>query len=202
MCTFYCSLRKKRYTILHEGTDAYTHSVAYSSKRFKPLSNIWLYQSYWWIRRNTNKEFSCVMVLIMRPGSTFQLVFGYNESLSNLFRTLLNLRKSLVLYLGCGCMTFDFTTQLNDFESLPTWLAKTAKYIPKFWEIFVKRKYNLNLISHIKNSTFDHHFIYTCMVQTFLKIVWWWYLVPRSKRFLISSATLSCKTCNISTFPC
>ena len=37
-CIFYCAPRKKRYTLLPEGTDIYTHSPAQSSKRFKPLS--------------------------------------------------------------------------------------------------------------------------------------------------------------------
>ena len=42
-----------------------THSAAYSSKRFKPLFDImWLCQGYWWIGKNTSKEFSCVMVFI------------------------------------------------------------------------------------------------------------------------------------------
>ena len=63
-----------------------THSAAHSSKRFKPLSDmIWLWQGYWWIWKNTNKEFSCVMVFIMRPSSTFQFVFGFNEGLCAIF---------------------------------------------------------------------------------------------------------------------
>ena len=38
-CIFYCAPRKKRYTLLPEGTDI--HSTAQSSKRFKslPVSN-------------------------------------------------------------------------------------------------------------------------------------------------------------------
>ena len=38
------------------------------------------------------------------------------------------------------------------------------------------------------------------MVLTFLKILWWGFFVPRSERLFTSSATLSCKTRNISTF--
>ena len=37
------------------------------------------------------------------------------------------------------------------------------------------------------------------MVKTFLKILWRRFFVPRSKRLLVSSATLSCKTRNILT---
>ena len=36
------------------------------------------------------------------------------------------------------------------------------------------------------------------MVQTFLKMIWWRFFVPRSERLLISSATLSSETWNIS----
>ena len=110
------------------------NSAAHSSKRFKLLSDIiWLCQGYWWIRKNTNKEFSCVTVFIIRPSSTFHFVFGFNEgSLSNLFLRLLNLRKFMVLYLGCGCVTFDFTTQSNEFESLLTWLQRPPNIFQNF----------------------------------------------------------------------
>ena len=37
------------------------------------------------------------------------------------------------------------------------------------------------------------------MVKTFLKIIWWRFLVPRSEHLLVSSATLSSKTQNILT---
>ena len=60
------------------------------------------------------------LVFIMRPRSTFQFVFGFNEvSVSNLFLRLLHLRKFLVLYLGCGCMAFDFSTQMTSSHFLP-----------------------------------------------------------------------------------
>ena len=38
------------------------------------------------------------------------------------------------------------------------------------------------------------------MVKTFLKILWWQFLVPRSKHLLVSSATLLCKIQNIGLF--
>ena len=37
------------------------------------------------------------------------------------------------------------------------------------------------------------------MVQTFLKIIWWQFLVPCSERLIVSCATLLCKNLNIST---
>ena len=38
------------------------------------------------------------------------------------------------------------------------------------------------------------------MVKTFLKVLWWQFLVPRSKHLLVSSATLLCKIQNIGLF--
>ena len=112
--------------------------------------------------------------------------------------------KFLVLYLDYGCMSFDFTTQitLNDFL-FPIAInknieCKTTTYIPKCWERSVEKKYNINFIIAIKIyfliNIFSYILIY--MVQTFLKILWRWILVPRSERH-VSSALLS-KTWNIS----
>ena len=102
-------------------------------------------------------------------------------SLSNLF---LKFGKFLVLNLGCGCMTFNFITQitLRQLFSYPCpWIktlsAKTTKYIPKCWERSVKRKSNFSFIKAIKNSYFAQHFRYV-MVKSFLKILWWRFLVP------------------------
>ena len=73
--------------------------------------------------------------------------------------------------------------------------AKTTKYILKCWERSVKRKPNISF-RVIKNSSFDQRFL---MVKTFLKILWWRFLVPHSEHLLVSSATLSCMTQNILT---
>ena len=61
--------------------------------------------------------------------------------------------------------------------------------------IYVKRKSNISF-RVIKNSSFDQRFL---MVKTFLKILWWRFLVPHSEHLLVSSATLSCITQNILT---
>ena len=59
-------------------------AAAHSSQRFKPLSAVILLlcQGYCWIGHgiNTNKEFNCFMVFIIRPSSTlkFQFIFGFN----------------------------------------------------------------------------------------------------------------------------
>ena len=73
--------------------------------------------------------------------------------------------------------------------------AKITKYILKCWERSVKRKSNISF-RVIKNSSFDQCFL---MVKTFLKILWWRFLVPHSEHLLVSSATLSCMTQNILT---
>ena len=61
--------------------------------------------------------------------------------------------------------------------------------------IYVKRKSNVSF-RVIKNSSFDQRFL---MVKTFLKIIWWQFLVPYSEYLLVSTATLLCMTQNILT---
>ena len=61
-------------------------------------------------------------------------------------------------------------------------------------------KKSLNFIRIIKNSSFFWPAFSIYMVQTLLKIIWWWFLVPLSERLLNSSAALLCKTWKISTF--
>ena len=61
--------------------------------------------------------------------------------------------------------------------------------------IYVKRKSNISF-RVIKNSSFDQRFL---MVKTFLKILWWRFLVPHSEHLLVSSVTLSCVMQNILT---
>ena len=57
-----------------------THSAAHSSKRFKPLSDKYGYDKVIdELEKNTNKEFNCVMVFIMRPSNTFIFFSGFNE---------------------------------------------------------------------------------------------------------------------------
>ena len=113
--------------------------------------------------------------------------------------------KCLVLHLGCGCMTFSFTTQITlrhvtsyPCPSIKNLNAKTTKSIPECLGRSLKRKSNMSFIRVIKNSSVDQHFLFS-MVHTFLKILWWRFFVPCLERLLVSSATLSCKTLNIST---
>ena len=77
--------------------------------------------------------------------------------------------------------------------------AKTTKYILKCWERSVKRRSNTSF-RVIKNSSFDQRFLMVkTSIKTFLKTLWWRFLVPRSEHLLVSSATLSCKTQDILT---
>ena len=70
-----------------------TESTAYLSKKFKPfLTSITmpklLLNSE--LKKNIKKEFSCVMVFLMRPRSIFkfEFVFGWNECLWAIFSLL------------------------------------------------------------------------------------------------------------------
>ena len=117
-----------------------TQIAAYLSKRFKPLSELHDYAKVIVELEKTYKEFSCVM-FIMRLKSTFEIPISFQfqwMSLSNLF--LIKFWKLMVLYLGCGCMTFDFMTQMISSDLLPMPMNKTFGckdqqiYIPKCWE--------------------------------------------------------------------
>ena len=124
-----------------------------------------------WKKTNT-KEFNCLIALIIKRNTTLKLqfIFDFSECLWAFFSW-----KFLVLSMGCGCMTFDFTIQLtlSQFLSMPMNKKPESKgneIFPNCWERFVKWKSNLNFIRVIKNLSFDQHF-YVLMVQIFLKIV-------------------------------
>ena len=82
----YCPLRKKRFTFLSEGTNVRIQQRIHQ-KNLNLCYIMLLCQGCCWIGKNTNKKFSCVMVLIVRPSSTlkFQFVFGFNECLWQIF---------------------------------------------------------------------------------------------------------------------
>ena len=87
-------------------------------------------------------------------------------SLSNLF---LKVGKFLVLYLVCGCMTFNFTIQMTLRHLLPMPTNKILEC--KDHQIYSKRSAKESLISVssvIKNSSFDQRFL-CAYGQTFLK---------------------------------
>ena len=106
-------------------------------------------------------------------------------SLRNIF---LKFGKFLVLYLGCGCMTFNFTTQMILRHLLP--MPMNKKLECKDHTSQFHQSWKIHLLINI---------FYMRMVKSFLKILWWRFLVPRSKCLLVRSATLSCKTQNILT---
>ena len=115
-----------------------THSAVYSSKIFKPLSDIILLcEVYCRIGKCTNKELNYVMVFIMRPSSTLKLqfVFDFNESLWEMF-FFITFWKFLILYLGCGCVTFGFMTQMTSNHLLP--MPMNKKHESKDYQIYSK----------------------------------------------------------------
>ena len=121
-------------------------------KKIKSLpATILLRQGYCWIGKNTNKEFNCVMILmIIRPRTKlFTIPFFWPYYIISIF----------VMW------TFDFTSQIifNKSISYPRikklW-SKATKYIRKCRERSLKRKGNLNFLRVINNLSFDHHFAY------------------------------------------
>ena len=116
MCTFFWPLRKKRCTILTEGTDLHIQQHIHQKN-----INLFLTSCYYTkiivdlekIQTNSTMQWN----FVVRPSSKFQFAFGFNESVRIFF--LIKFWKIIVLYLGCGCMTFDFTTQITSSYLLP-----------------------------------------------------------------------------------
>ena len=96
-----------------------THSAVYSPKRFKHFSTLIYYCAKVIVNcKNTNKEFNCAMVLIIRPCSTLKFQFSF---------FLLNVSMQFFPYYISGfifrfaCITFDFTKEiaLSHLSSIP-----------------------------------------------------------------------------------
>ena len=129
-------------------------------------------------------------------------------SLNNLF--LIKFWKFLALYLDCGCMTFDFTTHMTLAKSHLHPLVnkkmecKDHQIYPKCWNRSIKRNSNLRSQFHqsweldllIKISSYSYTDIYGPN-QTFLRILWWRFLVLCSERLLASSTTLNISTLSL-----
>ena len=105
-------------------------------------------------------------------------------------------------YIWVAVLWLNFTTQMTLRHLLPMPMNKILEcnghqiYSKMLWKI-CKKDSNISF-RFIKNSSFDEHFL---MVKTFLKILWWRFLVPHSEHLLVSIATLSCMTQNILTLP-
>ena len=115
---------------------------------------------------------------------------------------LLKFGKFLV-YIWVVVLWLNFTTQMTlrhlllmPMNKILDWKEHQicSKMLKKIC-IYVKRKSNISF-RVIKNSSFDQRFL---MVKTFLKILWWRFLVPHSEHLLVSSVTLSCVMQNILT---
>ena len=133
--------------------------------------------------KNPNKEFSCVMVFIMRPSSTFQFNFGFNEFL---------IWENFWFYIWVMLVSFLILRH--------KWLRVTSYPMPmnknlecKDHQIYSKMSVKNylqkgSLISVLSESYKKFIFWSTFsvyMVQTFLKTIWWQFLPPRSERLLI-----------------
>ena len=119
------------------------------------------------------------MVLVIWPSITlkFQFVYSFNQCLRAIFS--LNLGNFwFYIWVVVAWLLISEQRWLYVTSYLCPWIknlsAKTAKYIPKCWEN-----------------------VY--MVKTFLKILWWRFLVTHSERLFVSNATSLCKTKNILT---
>ena len=116
MCTFYCSLMKKRCTLLSKGTDVHIQQHIYQRDLHLCLQLYYYGKVIVELEKTQTRNLTVLMVLVIWPSSTLEFLFFWFQlnSLSNLF---LKFGKFLVLYLGCGCMKFqnidDFTSSLS-----------------------------------------------------------------------------------------
>ena len=124
-------------------------------------------------------------------------------SMANVFRWCFLILENFWFYISVVVLWLIFTTQMTLRHLLPIPMNKIldckehqiySKILRKIC-IYVKRRSNISFMV-IKNSSFNQRFV---MVKTFLKILWWRFLVLHSEYLLVSSATLSCMTQNILT---
>ena len=107
---------------LERGAPFYLRAKMYtfsskSIKIFKPLSpTVLLWQGHCWIGKNTNKEFKCVDGTCSLAKYRFEIRICFWFQLKSPSNIFLKFGKFLVLYLGCGFMTFNFRTH-DDFTS-------------------------------------------------------------------------------------
>ena len=121
--TFYCSLRKRRYTVLPERRC--THSAPYSSKRFKPLSDIWLcWKVMNWKKHKQGIQLCLVLIICFK----FQWM-----SFSNLFLRVSNLIWVVLVWLLILRHKWP-----NDFESFLTpcrWIKTWVQRPPNIFQM-------------------------------------------------------------------
>ena len=168
VCTFYCPFRNKRYTLLEKKRWTLPESINIHIQRliYQKYLNLCLLLYYYGkvifeLEKTQARNSTVFIVLVIWPSSTsyFLFVFGFNECLQ-VFFFLIKLRKCLVFYLDCGCLTLMTLYHfLHPWPWIKNLCAKTTKSIPKCWKRSVKRKCNLNFVRVIKNSSFyDQHF--------------------------------------------
>ena len=129
VCILLCP-RKKRCTLLLEGTDVHIQRHNYQ----KDLN---LFRSLFYhakviveLAKNTNKKFNCVYRAYDLTKQDFEISICFLFQLMSLSNLFPNAGNFLVLYLGCGCIDFNFTTQMTLRHLLPMPINKNWVKIP------------------------------------------------------------------------
>ena len=146
VCTFYCPFRNKRYTLLEKKRWTVPESINIHIQRliYQKYLNLCLLLYYYGkvifeLEKTQARNSTVFIVLVIWPSSTlnFLFVLGFNECLQ-VFFFLIKFRKYLVFYLDCGCLTFNFLDNLDDFISLLTPMTMNKKLMCKDHQIYSK----------------------------------------------------------------
>ena len=113
MCTFYCPLRKKRCILHTEGTSIHIQQHIHQKDLNLCLPLYYYDKVIAELEKNTNKEFNCVYSACNLTKQQFETPVCFWFELMSLNKLFLKHEKLVVLYLGCGCITFNFTTQMT-----------------------------------------------------------------------------------------
>ena len=134
-CVYFLVPSGRRGILFFLRVQIYTFSNTFT-KKIELLSDIILLcQGYCWIGKKHKQGIQLSYGVFNETKQLFEILICFWcqwKPLSNLF--LIKFWKFLVLYLGCGCMAFVFTTQ-NKYQNHST---KTTIYISKYWERSVK----------------------------------------------------------------
>ena len=154
-----------------------------------------LCQGYCWIGKNTNKEFNRDAYNQTKEHFAIPILFGFNVCP---WAIIFLVKFSKIYYLGVA-PNVVLSHPLTHAREKKKLSAKAIKNISKCWERYVKRTFQFQFHqTHQKFNFWSTFYIY--MVQTSAKILCWRFFCSQLVSFiLVSSATLSRKTWNIST---
>ena len=99
-------------------------------------------------------------------------------------------------------ISINSCTELSKTQLFPVIIIKEFFFLfyIMFWSRDFQARWENYVMKNEKWIVFPESRYVNSNPATFLKIIWWQLLIPRSKRLLMSSATLSRKIWNISTF--